>query len=103
MKFCENCSGDGKIDLMPGASQETLYLVLSVSIALLTIFFCVALIYIILVLRDTSKILEKGRDTVEKINSFVVKPVQLISTIIEQVRPMIERAVKRVRRKKGGE
>lgn len=85
---------------MPGASQETLYLVLSVSIALLTIFFCVVLMYLILVLRDTSKILEKGRDTVEKINTFVVKPVHLVTTIIDQVRPLIERAVKRVRKKK---
>ncbi len=88
---------------MLGVPQETLYLVLAVSIALLTIFFCVALIYLILVLRDTSKIIEKSRDTVEKINAFVVKPVKLVSTVVDQVRPLIERALKSAaKRRKGG-
>lgn len=89
--------------LMPEVSQQTLYFVLSVSIALLTIFLCVVLLYTILVLRDTSKILEKGRDTVEKINTFVVKPVQIISAIVDQVRPMIGRAIKRVKKRKSSD
>lgn len=78
-----------------GSSQDTLFLVLTVAIALLTIFFCVTLIYLILVLRDASKILEKARDTAEKVNAFVVKPVKLASTIVDHIRPLIERALEK--------
>lgn len=78
---------------MFNTSQDTLFLVLSVSIALLTIFLCVTLIYLILVLRDASKIIEKARDTVEKVNAFIIKPVKLATMVFEQIKPLIERVI----------
>lgn len=84
---------------MFGSSQDTLYMVLSVAIALLTIFLSVTLIYLILVLRDASKIIEKAKDTVEKVNNFVVKPVKLASAVFDHLRPLIERAIDRASRK----
>lgn len=80
---------------MFGDSQTTLYVVLTIAIGLLTIFLCVTLIYLILILRDTSKMLEKVRDTVERINTFILKPVSLASTIVDHVRPLIESALER--------
>lgn len=76
-------------------SQTTLYIVLTIAVALLTIFFCVTLIYLILILRDSSKMLEKLRNTIEKLNDFVLKPVGLISTVVDHVRPLIENALER--------
>lgn len=75
--------------------QSTFYIVLSIAIALLTIFLSVTLIYMILILRDTSKMLEKIRDTVEKINTFILKPVSLASSIVEHVKPLIESVLER--------
>jgi uncharacterized protein YoxC len=76
-------------------SQTTLYIVLAISIALLTVFLCVTLIYLILILRDASKMIEKVRDTVEKINAFVIKPVTLAASIVDHIRPLIEGAMER--------
>lgn len=80
---------------MTGDAQTTLYLVLAIGVALLTIFVCVALIYLILIFRDVSKILEKTRDTAERINDFVLKPVTLIATIVDRIRPLVEAALER--------
>lgn len=76
-------------------SQATLYVVLTIAIALLTIFLCVTLIYLILILRDVNKMLEKVRETVERINTFILKPVSLASSIVDHVRPLIEAALER--------
>lgn len=80
---------------MFGDTQTTFYIVLTIAIALLTVFLCVTLIYLILILRDTSKMLEKVRETVEKVNMFILKPVSLASTIVDHVRPLIEAALER--------
>lgn len=74
-------------------SQTTLYVVLSIAVALLTIFSCVTLIYLILILRDVNKMLEKIRDTVDRVNSFILKPVSLASSIVDHVKPLIEAAL----------
>mgnify|MGYP001571449956 CR=1 FL=1 len=75
--------------------QSTLYIVLSIAVALLTIFLCVTLIYLILILRDVNRMLEKVRDTVDRVNAFVIKPVSLAASIVDHVRPMIEAALER--------
>lgn len=80
---------------MPTDPRATFYIILSIAIALLTVFLCVTFIYLILILRDTSKMLEKVRGTVEKVNSFILKPVGIATTIIEHVRPLIESALER--------
>ncbi|MEK9132651.1 MAG: hypothetical protein AAB606_03035 [Patescibacteria group bacterium] len=86
-------------------SQTTLYIVLTISIALLTVFICVTLIYLILILRDASKTIEQIRDTADKVNSFVLKPVSLISSVVDHIKPLLESALERrmeqSRRKKG--
>lgn len=71
-------------------SQTTFYIVLTIAIALLTVFLCVTLIYLILILRDCSKMLEKIRETVDRLNAFIIKPVTLAATIMDHVRPLIE-------------
>lgn len=74
-------------------SQTTFYIVLTIAIGLLTIFLCVTLIYLIFILRDASKMIEKIRTTVERVNSFILKPVSLASTIVDHIRPYIEAAL----------
>lgn len=71
-------------------SQSTLYLVSSLAIALLTIFLCITLVYLILILRDTSKVIEHVRETVDRVNDFIVKPVALAATIVDHIKPLVE-------------
>jgi low affinity Fe/Cu permease len=80
---------------MFGDSQTTLNIVLAIAVSLLTVFLCVTLIYLILILRDVNKMLEKIRETVDRVNNFILKPVSLASTIVDHVRPMIEAALER--------
>ncbi|PJC36534.1 hypothetical protein CO046_05145 [Candidatus Peregrinibacteria bacterium CG_4_9_14_0_2_um_filter_53_11] len=75
--------------------KMTLYLVGSISIGLLTIFLCVTLVYVILILRDASKVIEHVRETVDRVNSFIIKPVSLASSIVDHIRPIIENVMER--------
>lgn len=75
--------------------KSTLYTILTVAIGLLTIFLCVTLIYTILILRDASKMTEKMRSTIDRINQFVIKPISLASAVVDHVRPLIEAALER--------
>ncbi|MBI5413350.1 hypothetical protein HZA42_03325 [Candidatus Peregrinibacteria bacterium] len=76
-------------------TNTTFYIVLTVAIALLTVFLSVTLIYVILILRDINKVVEKVRDTVDRINTFILKPVSLASSIVDHIRPLIETALER--------
>lgn len=76
-------------------SQTTLYIVLAIAIALLTIFLCVALIYLILIFRDVQKMLDKTRQTVERVNAFIIKPMNLIGTVVDHVRPLLYAALEK--------
>lgn len=80
--------------------QNTLYIVLAIATALLTIFLCVALIYLILILRDVNKVTDKVQTTVDRINAFVVKPLTVASAIVDHVRPLIESALEKRTAKK---
>ncbi|MBP9718323.1 hypothetical protein KBD59_03435 [Candidatus Gracilibacteria bacterium] len=84
---------------MPVAdNQQTLYLVLSISVAILTIVLSVAIIYLIFILRDSSKVVERVRETVDRVNNMIIKPVTLVGSIVDHVRPLIESAINRVGR-----
>ena len=75
--------------------QSTLHIVLAISAAFLTIFLSVALIYVILILRDVSKMLDRVRETVDAVNSFVLRPVALATSIVDHLRPVIESLMER--------
>ena len=70
-------------------SIDILYLTLSVSIALLTIFLSITLIYLMFILRDASKAIDTAKDTVEKFNTYISKPILMTRSIIEFIKPFI--------------
>lgn len=44
--------------------------------------------------------LEKIKDTVDKVNSFILKPVSLAASIVDHIRPLVEAILeRRVKRK----
>lgn len=77
-----------------------LYLTLSVSVALLTIFLSITLIYLMFILRDVSKAIDSIKDTIEKVDNYITKPILLTKSIIEFVRPFISIAEEKVSNKR---
>lgn len=67
-----------------------LYIVLAVVILLIGILLAIALVYFIMILRDASKASFFIRDTAEKVNEFMYKPLMMASTIIENIKPILE-------------
>lgn len=75
-----------------------LYIVLIAAIIILTVLLSFVLIYTLFILRDVNKITETTKDTAEKINAFVLKPVMLTRELIKHARPIIEAVESRVNR-----
>lgn len=81
-------------------SLDILYLTLSVCIALITVFFSVTMLYLLLLLRDITKIADKVRDIMEKVDTYITKPILMTKSIIEFVTPFIENAKEVTKKKK---
>jgi len=67
-----------------------LYIVLAAVILLLGILIAIALVYLIMILRDASKASFFVRDTAEKVNEFMYKPLMMATTIVENIKPILE-------------
>lgn len=81
-------------------ATDILFLTLSVCVALVTIFLSVTLIYLMFILRDVVKITDEAKNVVEKINTYVTKPLLLTKSIIEFVTPFVQTAEDKIRRKR---
>jgi len=78
--------------------QSLLYIVLIASVIILTVLLSFVLIYLLFILRDVNKITETTKDTAEKINTFVLKPVMLTRELVKHARPIIEAVESRMNR-----
>ncbi|QQR55115.1 hypothetical protein IPG41_00865 [Candidatus Peregrinibacteria bacterium] len=81
-------------------SLDILYLTLSVCITLLTVFVSITLIYLLFILRDVVKVTDQVKDLVEKVNTYITKPILLTKSIIEFVSPFIQSAQEKVGKKR---
>lgn len=83
-------------------SLDILYLTLSVCVTLLTVFLTITLIYLMFILRDVTKIADKAREVVDKVDRYITKPILMTKSIIEFVGPFVEGAEKKLASKKKG-
>lgn len=81
-------------------SLDILYLTLSVCIALLSVFISITLIYLLFILRDVVKLTDQAKEVVEKVNTYITKPIMMTKSIIEFVAPFIENAQERMSKKR---
>lgn len=81
---------------------DILFLTLSVCIALVTIFLTMTLIYLMFILRDVVKVTDQVKDLVNKVNTYVTKPLLLTKSIIEFIGPFVQNAEERINRRKKG-
>lgn len=76
-------------------SLEILYLTLAVSVAILTIFISITLIYLMFILRDVNKVSDQVKETVDKVNLYVAKPLVMTKHIFDFVERLSEGKKKR--------
>lgn len=81
-------------------SLDILYLTLSVCITMLTVFLSVTLIYLLFILRDVVKVTDQIKSLVEKVDTYITKPILMTKSIIEFISPFISGAQERMSRKK---
>jgi len=81
-------------------SLDILYLTLSVCITMLTVFLSVTLIYLLFILRDVVKVTDQIKSVVEKVDTYITKPILMTKSIIEFIAPFISGAQERMSRKK---
>lgn len=79
---------------------DILFLTLSVCVALVTIFLTVTLIYLMFILRDVVKVTDQVKTLVDKVNTYVTKPLLLTKSIIEFVGPFVKNAEERINRRR---
>lgn len=80
---------------------DTLYLTLALCAALITIFLCITLIYLLFILRDVVKISDDVKRIVDNVNTYITKPLLMTKSIIEFLTPFVQGAQERIRKRKG--
>lgn len=76
--------------------SDTFYLVLSVSVVLLTIFLSIVLVYAMFILRDVNKVTQSAKDTADKVNHYVMQPIRLANQFAGYLRPVWEKLEERL-------
>jgi len=73
---------------------ETTGDILNVSLAIgflvLVIFISMVCFYLVIILRDVSKVTDEVKDIVYKVHKTIVEPLKAIDYLVEKVRPYIE-------------
>lgn len=94
-------------------SLDILYVVLAAVILLVGILVAIAVLYLIFILRDASKATYYIKDTAQKVNDFVYKPLLIAHSVLDKIGPildslkekgedMAEKAVSKKTKKKSG-
>ncbi len=71
-------------------SLDILYISLAIGFILLVIFTCIALFYLILVLRDVSKVVSDVEELVGRVHKTIIQPLRAVDYLIERATPYIE-------------
>jgi hypothetical protein len=82
------------------APLDILYLTLAVSVAIVSIFLSVTLVYLLFILRDVVKVSDKVQGIVDKVDTYITKPLLLTKSIIEFVSPFIKGAEEKLSRRR---
>lgn len=69
---------------------DLLYIVLAIGIALVSIFGSILLLYAIFILRDINKASGAVKESAERVNNLIVRPLQMTRDLVKMARPVIE-------------
>ena len=79
---------------------DLLYLFLTISIVLLTLFLVVALYHIIKTLSNINAVTSKAKDTVDLVNHYLWQPIKIAMMIIEKSKKYAAEQTKKTNKKK---
>ena len=69
---------------------DLLYIILAIAIALVAIFGSILLLYAIFILRDINKASSAVKESAERVNNLIVRPLQMTRDLVKMARPVIE-------------
>ncbi len=82
------------------SAADLLFVILAVAIALLSIFFSIALVYVVMILRDINKATDAMRDSAERIQGMIIKPLKMTHEILKYAKPVVEVVEDRLKQEK---
>jgi uncharacterized protein YoxC len=86
---------------MFATSSDVLHMSLAIGFMLFIIFLCILIFYVILILRDTSKVVDGVAEIVNRVRVTIVQPLKAIDFLIERAKPYIDTILeKRMKEKK---
>lgn len=84
---------------MFATSLDMLHMSLAIGFIILVIFLSIALLYLIFILRDTSKMTQDAREVTDKVNQIVVSPLKMIGYFMDQAKPIVDSVKRKVAEK----
>ena len=75
---------------MFATSGDILNMSLAIGFIILVIFLSILIFYAIMILRDTSKVVDDIAEVVSKVHRTIVEPLKAIDYIIDRAKPYIE-------------
>lgn len=76
------------------SSLDILYVVLAIGISLMSIFLSIVLVYAIFILRDINQATTAIKDSAERVQTMILKPLQMTHELIKYAKPVIDVAEK---------
>lgn len=77
------------------SSLDILYLSLALGFIVLVVFTSVMMMYLIMILRDITKVVDNAKDITDKVNEYIVSPVRIASQVAVYMKPVLEAVVNR--------
>lgn len=72
------------------SSLDLLYIAIAIGVALMSIFISILLVYAILILRDINKASEAVKESIERVNNLIMKPLNMAQEIVRYAKPVID-------------
>lgn len=70
-------------------SADIMRMSFAIGFIVLVVFLAMAILYLVFILRDVSKILDDVKDVTEKVKVSVVSPLRAMNFIIEKITPYV--------------
>ncbi|HCW32313.1 MAG: hypothetical protein UT36_C0010G0067 [Candidatus Peregrinibacteria bacterium GW2011_GWF2_39_17] len=78
-------------------SLDILYVILAIGIALMSIFLSILLVYLIMILRDINKATEAIKDSAERVNEMILKPIRMAHEVLKYAKPVVDIVEEKIR------
>lgn len=85
---------------MFATSADILNMSLAIGFIVLVIFLCILIFYAILILRDTSRVMDDVEEIVTRVRTTIVQPLKAVDFIIERIKPYVETILEKKKKSK---